>query len=174
MSEATPIPVLNLDSDFLVFLIDGGRAFTNPVTLLEDLDGEVAVKAVEGSPHTIAAIVSHLDYWQNWFMKGVEGRLEPYPESLSNTFFPIEATEWQNLKTNFLETQNTIKTLCKDAELLKRQFSMGQSVGGGHDERSVGMTLMYSVILHNAHHYGQIITLRQTMNLWPPVGGGIS
>ena len=28
--------------------------------------------------------------------------------------------------------------------------------------------------LHNAHHLGQVITLRQLMALWPPPGGTIT
>lgn len=174
MATSANDSVLNLDSSFLTFLLDGGRAFTNPPDLLGDIKAEDAIKPVDGSPHTVATIVSHLDYWQRWFLDGVEGKLQDYPESLGNTFFSIEATEWSALRDKFLAEQNKIKELCNDSELLKRSFSMGQDLGGGHDKRSVGMTLMYSVILHNAHHYGQIITLRQMMGQWPPVGGGIS
>jgi len=155
-------------------LVDGGRAFTNAPDLLGDIKADDAVKKIDGSPHSIATIVSHLDYWQKWFIDGVEGNLQDYPESLGNTFFDIDADAWQALRDNFLSDQNKIKDLCHDADLLQRSFSMGQALGGGHDARSVGQTLTYSVILHNAHHYGQIITLRQMMGLWPPVGGGIS
>ncbi len=174
MSETNTQTVVSLEADFLVFMLEGGKAFTNPPSLLGDLQASDAVATVEASPHTIANIVSHLDYWQTWFMKGVEGELEPYPDSLSGTFFPVKEDEWQNLKDNFFTTQEKIKTLCHDSELLKRPFSMGKTVGGGHDKRNVGMTMLYSVILHNAHHYGQIITLRQMMALWPPADGGIT
>ena len=166
--------VLHLDSEFLIFLLEGGQAFTNPPELLGDLNSEDAVKHIDGASHSIASIVSHLDYWQTWFLQGVEGKLEPYPDSFGSTFFPIESDQWQDLRSNLLNNKNKIKEICKDADLLKRPFSMGESLGGGHDDRSVGMTLLYTVVVHNAHHYGQIVTMRQIMSLWPPVGGGIS
>lgn len=172
--ESKSESVISFDESFLTFLLDGGRAYTNPPDLLGDLKAKDAVRQVDGSPHTIATIVSHLDYWQKWFLDGVNKKLKDYPDSLGNTFFSIEETAWQDLRDNFLADQSKIKTLFGDAELLQRSFSMGADLGGGHDKRSVGMTLMYSVILHNAHHYGQIITLRQLMGLWPPDAGGIS
>jgi len=174
MSETNSEPVISLDRSFLTFMIDGGRAFTNPPDLLGDIKAEDAVKTVEGSSHTIATIISHLDYWQKWFLDGVNENLKDYPESLGGTFFPVKADAWQDLRNDFLNDQAKIKDLCSDATLLERPFSMGAELGGGHDKRSVGMTLMYSVILHNAHHYGQIITLRQLMGTWPPANGGIS
>ncbi len=166
--------VLSLDSDFLIFLLEGGKAFTNPPDLLGDLKAEDAVKNIDNSPHSIATIVSHLDYWQTWFLKGVDGELEPYPDSFGSTFFPVESDQWQDLRSNLLNNQAKIRGICNNAKLLERPFSLGKSLGGGHDERSVGMTLLYTVVMHNAHHYGQIITLRQMMSLWPPAAGGIS
>ena len=67
-----------------------------------------------------------------------------------------------------------IKVLCSSESLMNRSFSQGESLGGGHDQRTVAETMLYTVALHNAHHYGQIITLRQQMSLWPPEAGGVT
>ncbi len=165
---------LNLEGSFLVFLLEGSRALVNPKELLEDLDAEIAVKLVEGSNHTIAEIIAHLLYWQDWFYQGAIGILQPYPSSNELSFPKVAASEWNSLRERFWRRLGNIKELCSDTALLNRAFSQGKSLGGGHDQRTVAMTLLYSVAMHNAHHYGQIITLRQVLGVWPPKAGGVT
>jgi uncharacterized damage-inducible protein DinB len=165
---------LQLDASYLVFLLEGSRAFVNPKELLEDLSPESAVKVVEGCNHTIAKIVAHLLYWQNWFYQGATSKLQVYPHSNELSFPKVAASEWESLRANFLQSLGDIKKLCADTALLNRAFSQGETLEGGHDQRTVAMTLLYTVALHNAHHYGQIITLRQVLGSWPPKAGGVS
>jgi uncharacterized damage-inducible protein DinB len=165
---------LKIDGSFLVFLLEGSRAFVNPNELLEDIKAEDAVKVVSGCNHTIAEVIAHLDYWQAWFYQGAMGNIQPYPHSNEISFPKVNLSEWENLHKSFLERLESIKQLCSDTALLNRPFSQGQALGGGHDQRTVAMTLLYTVALHNAHHYGQIITLRQVLGVWPPKAGGVT
>jgi len=169
-----PQTVLPLDATFLRFLLTGGRAFVNPNDLLNDLSADAACQEFEGVHHTIARIIGHLDYWQNWVYAGAMGTLNIYPVQNDSTFPAVTPDDWEALRSKFLKRLEDIKALCNDAELMTRPFSQGQDSGGGHDQRSVGETMLYSVALHNAHHYGQIITLRQQMNLWPPKAGSMT
>ncbi len=165
---------LNLEGSFLVFLLEGSRAFVNPKELLEDLKAEKAVKVVEGSNHTIAEIIAHLLYWQDWFYQGVLENLQPYPSSNELSFPKVAASEWNTLRERFWQSLEDIKHLCSDVALLNRSFSQGKTLEGGHNQRTVAMTLLYTVALHNAHHYGQIITLRQVLGIWPPKAGSMT
>ena len=164
---------LTLNPEFLIFLLEGGRAFVNAKELLEDLSAQDATRVYEAYSHSIAGIVAHLAYWQDWFYAGAIGDLQAYPETNDVSFSKIEASEWPTLRASFLMRLETIKALCHDAELLARPFSEGKEVAAGHDARTVGMNLLYQVALHNGHHFGQIITLRQLLKLWPPKAGGV-
>jgi uncharacterized damage-inducible protein DinB len=165
---------LNVEGSFLVFLLEGSRAFVNPKELLEDIRAEDAVRPVMGCNHTIAEVIAHLLYWQDWFYKGAMDNLQAYPSSNELSFPKIDALEWNSLRERFWQRLEDIKELCLDTALLNRPFSQGQTLEGGHDQRTVAMTLLYTVALHNAHHYGQIITLRQVLGIWPPKAGGVS
>lgn len=164
---------LQLDSGFLRFLLSGGSAFVNAKELLEDLEATDATRAFEGS-HSVARIIGHLNYWQNWFYEGATGDFQAYPVHNDLSFPHVSAEQWRPLRDQFLTRLDSIKDLCDDAELMNRPFTQGQASEGGHDERKVGETMLYTVALHNAHHYGQIITLRQQMKLWPPKAGGVT
>lgn len=163
-----------LNESFLCFLLEGGNAFVNAKALIEDLSAEGACREIRGSNHTIARVIAHLDYWQNWFYAGAMGSLKDYPETNELSFPQVNEDEWGKVKTSFLKRLEDIKGLCGDEALLNRSFSQGESLGGGHDKRTVAETMLYTVALHNAHHYGQIITLRQLMNIWPPEAGGVT
>lgn len=166
--------VIELEPEFLVFLLEGSRAFVNPKELLEDISAEDAVREVSGVNHTIARIIAHLQYWQTWFYEGATATLLPYPEKNDHSFPQVNAEEWEEVRSDFLATLDKIKGLCSDSALLERSFSQGTNIAGGHSERSVALTLLYTVALHNAHHYGQIITLRQMMGKWPPQAGSMT
>lgn len=162
-----------LKAEFLVFLLEGGRAFVNPKELLEDLSAEDALRELAGINHSIARIIAHLQYWQNWFYEGAMGKAISYPEKNDKTFPTIRQHEWESLRSSFLHRLIDIKALCHDADLMARPFSQ-EAMAGGHDQRTVAMTLLYTVALHNAHHYGQIISLRQFMQQWPPKAGSMT
>ena len=165
---------LNVEGTFLVFLLESSRAFVNAKELLEDIPSEKAVQMVAGCNHTIAEIIAHLLYWQDLFYQGAMANLQPYPSSNELSFPKVSASEWNTLRERFWLSLEDIKELCSDTALLNRAFSQGKSLEGGHDQRTVAMTLLYTVALHNAHHYGQIITLRQILGIWPPKAGGVS
>lgn len=169
MSKAT----LELSGDYIKFLLSGGNAFVNARDLLEDLTAEQATQSLSEHSHTIAEVIAHLNYWQDWFYAGATGRAKPYPDSGDESWPRVTAEDWDTLRRVFLEKLERIKDLCDDGDLLNRAFTEQSDMAGGHGERSVGQTLLYTVALHNGHHYGQIITLRQLMGLWPPQGGGI-
>ena len=152
-------------------LLNGGNAFVNPEELLEDLSAEQATHRFDRA-HTIAEIIAHLRYWQAWFYEGATGSPRTYPTSGDDSWFTVEPEAWEGLRAEFLAGLESVKSLCDDADLLNSPFAKGGIAAGGHDRRTVGTTLLYTVALHNAHHYGQIVTLRQLLGAWPPRAGG--
>jgi len=169
MSEAT----LELSGNFIKFLLSGGNAFVNPQELLEDISAEQATQSLSDHTHTIAEVIAHLNYWQDWFYTGAAGAAKAYPKSGDESWPKVKSGVWDGLRADFLAQLGRIQRLCDDGDLLRRAFTEQSNMAGGHSERSVGQTLLYTVALHNGHHYGQIITLRQLMGLWPPQAGGI-
>ena len=43
------------------------HAHIGPLAALEDLTPELAEARVTGGPHSIAEIVAHMAFWQDWF-----------------------------------------------------------------------------------------------------------
>lgn len=171
--SSTTRATLELSGNFIRFLLSGGKAFVNPQELLEDISAKHATQHLSEHAHSIAEIVGHLSYWQDWFYTGATGVAKPYPESGDESWPKVKPEDWNNLRSVFLAQLERIKGLCDDGDLLRRAFTEKSDMKGGHGERSVGQTLLYTVALHNGHHYGQIITLRQLVGLWPPQAGGI-
>ncbi len=170
MSEA----VLSLKASDLKFLLAGGKAFVNAQELIEDLTAEEATRDIEGSPHTIARVIGHLDYWQDWFYAGATEAIRPYPKHNDDSFPAIAASDWDTLRKRFLDQLEAIKALCDDEALLNRPFTSSTTDDRAASLNTVGMNLLYMVALHNGHHFGQIISLRQVMGLWPPKAGGVT
>ena len=114
---------IELKPEFLVFLLEGSRAFVNPKELLEDISAQTAVQEFEGVNHSIASIVGHLQFWQTWFYAGATARLPIYPENNDLSFPKLKAEDWEKLRFDFLTTLDKIKALCSDTTLLERSYS---------------------------------------------------
>lgn len=55
------------DRDLLTGLLSGEGGFHGPAIVLNGLSAEQAVAKPDGLPHSIAEIVAHMCYWQEWF-----------------------------------------------------------------------------------------------------------
>jgi uncharacterized damage-inducible protein DinB len=112
--------------------------FLGPAKILDGLTADQANAKPHQLPHSIADIVAHLCFWQEWFNAIEEAkRIAARSDALNDPILPPDV-------------QNPV---------LARE--------------SRGSGILHAAV-HNSHHLGQIITLRQLMGLWPPAAGSMT
>jgi hypothetical protein len=142
-------------------MLRGGGEFVEPAEILSDLTEAQALTVPAGSPHSIAQIVSHMQFYQGAQAAGVRGEAWPKPEHLDDTFAVPAPGAWPALVASFLAGIEELAKLAEErAEVTSPQ----------RDDTSVGYDLAESA-LHNAYHCGQIVLLRRIQGFWPPAGG---
>jgi uncharacterized damage-inducible protein DinB len=142
-------------------------AFLAPARALEGLSSEDALRRVSGAPHSIAEIVAHLVYWQDWFARRAQGKGEPMAAGAS-LGWPADSAAWPDLRARF---ESGLQALAA----LDVPGASGIKVTPPIEfpplaEYTVNDVLVH-VAQHNAHHLGQVVLLRQLMGLWPPPFG---
>jgi uncharacterized damage-inducible protein DinB len=138
-----------------------------PVRALEALDTEHAERR-EGRLHTIAEIVGHLSFWQDWFRSRCEGGAAPMPASAALGWQAPAPGSWPAVRSGFLDGLERLAALGGTADVtrvLAPPLEFPPLAG-----YTIGDALVH-VSNHNAHHLGQVIVLRQLMGLWPPPSG---
>ncbi len=136
-------------------------AFTPPERALEGLSAEQAVRLPPGAPYSIARVLGHLRWWQAWMLRAARGEAMTFPEHAGTGWPEVRASEWEESKAGFLKDLAEARTLARHSEASSR-------VVYGEDTAEKVLT---ELALHNAHHLGQIILLRQLIGAWPPPGG---
>jgi uncharacterized damage-inducible protein DinB len=138
-----------------------------PVRALEALSTEQADHR-QGSLHTIAEIVSHLAFWQDWFRSRCQGGSQPMPASAALGWTPPAPGSWPDVRQRFLDGLEALVSLGEHeggTRVLAPALEFPPLAG-----YTVGDVLVH-VANHNAHHLGQVIVLRQLMGAWPPPSG---
>jgi hypothetical protein len=142
----------------LLELLRGENEFMEPRRILAGLTGEQACTPVPGAPHTIAELLSHLLFWQERRLAFARGQEPPWEEVEAGDWRQVAPGEWEGLRQRFLDGFAPLAAVAEDQAAMAEELPYG---------RNFGLSLA-SQILHNAHHLGQIILLRQLLGLWPP------
>src|SRR5207245_10559075 len=117
--------------------------------------------------------VGHMYYWQEYFNKAAVEGFPGFPEHAPEGWPKIAPGGWEALREQFLRSVETTQQLAAASPRLDEKFLPQDSPMPFFQRESIGSGLLHGVI-HSAHHLGQIVTLRQLMNLWPPPGGGMT
>jgi uncharacterized damage-inducible protein DinB len=129
---------------------------------LSDLTAEQAATRPEGLPHSVADLLAHTNWWLTWMLEVIEtGQAAPYPEHAAVTWPATTAADWERLKSEFYVLLARVDTHTSRPDLASPV---------NHDE-TLG-ELLADFALHTAHHFGQIVTVRQLIHAWPPASGG--
>ena len=142
-----------------------------PQAVLEGLSADNAERRLDGSgaSHSIAEIVAHMAFWQDWFLGRVAGSGEPAPESASIGWPQVDKGDWPKILKQFHEGLDKVAQLDPSSKApIDPPFEIPPLAH--HDAGDV----VSHVALHNSHHLGQVITLRQCMGLWPPPAGSFT
>ncbi|ULH16074.1 DinB family protein [Deinococcus sp. KNUC1210] len=145
-------------------LFRGGQAYVGVEATLSDLSSEQATTTPSNLPHSVAALLAHVNWWNAWMLEVIEtGAPVPYPPHAADTWPSAAAADWDHLKAQFYMLLARIDTHAARPDLASPV---------NHDE-TIG-ELLADFALHTAHHFGQIISVRQAIGAWPPAGGGDS
>jgi uncharacterized damage-inducible protein DinB len=138
-----------------------------PAKVIEGLDARDAERRVDRTPHSIAEIVAHLTFWQAWFHARCTGRREPMPASAAVGWPNVDPGSWPSIEANFLERLAALTSLASG--------DVSTPVSPAIEfpplaKYTIADALVHAAT-HNAHHLGQVVTLRQLLGAWPPPAG---
>lgn len=142
-----------------------------PRHALDGLSGDQALSRLPGAPHSIAEITLHMDFWQQWTLKRCRGIPEPIAASASQGWPAVPSSGWEPVREQFLARLDEAVAFFENADLA------APVVPAIEFPAMSGYTLLYALehmARHNAHHIGQIVTLRQVMGCWPPPAGSFT
>lgn len=138
-----------------------------PAQMLAGLSEADAESRTGQAPHSIAEIVAHLDFWQNWFLKRCRGEAEPMASSAALGWPGVAPGQWPAIHDRFLAGLQQATELTSGDVRIRVQPPIEFPPLG---EYTVEDALVH-VAVHNAHHLGQVVLLRQMLGLWPPASG---
>jgi uncharacterized damage-inducible protein DinB len=146
-------------------LLADNHAHISALSVLDALTAADADARIAHAPHSIAEIVAHMTFWQEWFCGRCDGSADPLPSSAAIGWPAPEP--WDTVRARF-------------AAALERAVALGD----GDPARPVSPPIEYPPLAayvvrdaiehmaaHNSHHLGQVILLRQMLGAWPPPSG---
>lgn len=138
----------------------------SPAATLAGLTAQDATRRVAGLPHTIADIVAHMAFWQDWFRVRCAGTAVPMAAAAADGW--PEADAWLVVCARFLDGLDALaEVVGQQAPETPVSPAIEFPLLAAYSHRDV----WEHVAQHNAHHLGQIVVLRQILGVWPPPSG---
>jgi uncharacterized damage-inducible protein DinB len=159
--------------ELLKYLAEYNGGFHRPEAVLEGLTEEHATTKPHGLPHSIADIVGHMCFWQEFFNRVAVDGFTGFPEHAPEGWPETPAGGWNELRQRFLNSVEHTQQLALSCETLDEPLLPEGLPIPVFQQDSIGTGLLHAV-LHNSHHLGQIVTMRQLMGLWPPGAGSMT
>ena len=138
-----------------------------PEKLLDGLSASDAEHRVSGGVHSVAEIVAHLNFWQDWFHARCTRQRAPMVSSAADGWPAVAPGSWPELRSRFLGRLQQLAALA-DGDVSKPVTPAIEFPPLAH--YTIDDALIH-VATHNAHHLGQVILLRQLAGTWPPPAG---
>jgi uncharacterized damage-inducible protein DinB len=161
------------DSGLLISLLGGEGVFLEPAAVLDGLMSEQADAKPHNLPHSIAEIVAHLCYWQEWMNRCATTGFSGLPPHAADGWPAVPAGRWDSLRMRYLHSIEEAKRIAAESDSLGHHLLPPGVQDPFFAKASLGSGIVHTA-LHNAHHLGQIITLRQLIGSWPPPGGSMT
>jgi uncharacterized damage-inducible protein DinB len=140
-----------------------------PARALEGLSVENAERQASPTVHSIAEIVAHMSFWQEWFIQRIRGDAAPLVAPASLGWPAVERGSWTTWQERFLRGLDEAATIGFDTSGLEARVE--PAIEFPSLAQLTKRDALVHIATHNAHHLGQVITLRQVMGLWPPPAG---
>ena len=160
------------DRELLTSVLAGESVHLEPAAILDGLTDAQAHTRPHGLPYSIADVVAHMCFWQEWFNACLVSGFTGIPQHSVDGWPAAPAGEWDVLRQRYIRSIDEAKRITAGPDSLSGPLLPPEAVASLARE-SRGSALLRGA-MHNSHHLGQIITMRRLMNLWPPPGGTIT
>ena len=147
-------------------------AYLPPPRVLEQLTPEQATARPRADMHSIAEIVGPMHFWQMWFLKRCRGIEEPMVTSAVTGWPAVTAGDWERLRDAFMATLTEAAALGDDPSRLSARLD--PPIDFPPLAEYTMRDALIHMATHNAHHFGQIVTIRQLQGAWPPPAGSFT
>jgi uncharacterized damage-inducible protein DinB len=144
--------------------------FLAPPRILEDLASEVAERRVDGANHSIAELVAHLAFWQQWFLQRCQGVAEPMVQHAAAGWPAVAAGTWPAVRDSYVKGLTAL-TEWAEAAAGRLEHPVEPAIKFPPLAAYTVRDALVHVANHNAHHLGQVVLLRQLLGAWPPPAG---
>lgn len=153
----------------LTAALKGAHAYLSPDAILAGLPADVAHRRPPEAPHSIAETVAHLAFWQSWFLDRCEGRATPPPTRAAHGWPDVSRTAWDSVHDTFLAGYSRALAIAADRD--RWEVPLSPAIEFEMLSHYAVGDVVQHIALHNAHHLGQVILLRQQLAAWPPPAG---
>jgi uncharacterized damage-inducible protein DinB len=150
-------------------VLRGAHAYSPADAALAGLAQTQAAERPANGDHSIAEIVAHMAFWQQWFLDRCDGRQIPAPPRAELGWPPVTGTTWDAVLERF--QTGFARALALSDDDSRRSQRVDPPIEFGHLDKYTVEDVLIHLALHNAHHLGQVITLRQLQGSWPPPAG---
>jgi uncharacterized damage-inducible protein DinB len=161
------------DRDLLTNVLSAEGIHLGIADVLDGLTAEQAHVKPHGLPHSIAEIVAHMGFWQEWFNACASVGFGGLPEHAVDGWPTVPADGWDAVRARFLRTIEEAKRIATESDSLGQPLLPPDVEIPVLAKESRGSGILHGAV-HSSHHLGQIITIRQLMGLWPPPAGSIT
>jgi uncharacterized damage-inducible protein DinB len=156
----------------LIELLYGKGAHADPIASVHGISTELASRRLQGYPHSIFQVLSHMNFWMEYELRRIRQEHRPYPahasESWPSDSSPASDGEWTRAQARFIALIGELSALAQsDPEFLNREVKATHAV---HSQPSV-LAVLWQMAAHNSYHLGQIVLLRRLLNSWPEQAG---
>ncbi len=138
----------------------GGPANVSWERALEGLDPGQAERTPNHLPHSVAQIVAHVQFWQAHLLASLDGQRPETPEHAEGGW-PAPG-DWAEVRASLLRDAARLRALARDPQRCAAPDSNGVPFAA----------LLANYAGHSVYHLGQVVSVRQALELWPPPGGG--
>lgn len=157
----------------LIELFRGKGAHVDPIACVEDVSAELALRRLDGFPHSIADLVFHINYWMGYELARIRGERPIYPEHNAESFpgTALDLAGWDRVQRDFARLLAEYGKLAAAPRVeLDRQVESVHE----NDMKVAGRVedVLCQMIAHTSYHTGQIALMRRVMGAWPPRAGG--
>jgi uncharacterized damage-inducible protein DinB len=142
------------------------HAHMPPTAVLAQLGPADAERHLPGVPHSIADIVAHMSFWQEWLCLRCDGMGQAMPASAADGWPEVIPGAWPTVLARFTAGLARAESLGARAEQAITPPIEFPPLAGYSVQDAV-----IHIAQHNSHHLGQVVVLRQLLGRWPPPSG---
>jgi len=150
-------------------ILRGGHSYLAPAATLAALPPDLALLKPVNSPHSVASIVAHMAFWQQWFLDRCDGLAIPPPAHAALGWPVVQSGEWSEVLARF--EAGLDRALAIAADEMRTSKVISPALEPDFLANYTTADALVHIALHNAHHLGQVTTLRQQLGAWPPPAG---